>query len=66
MTGQHTVDDIIFTLPTSPSGKWDQLTANEQAWIEFIRIISCGSDPKVTPSRMRALREALDVGQRGG
>jgi hypothetical protein len=62
MTGQHTVDEIIFTLPTSPSGKWDQLTANEQAWIEFIRVISGGRDPRITPSRVRALRALLDAG----
>ncbi|WP_281354801.1 hypothetical protein [Rhodovulum strictum] len=37
-----------------------------RVWIEFIRIISCGSDPKVTPARMRALREALDVGRGDG
>jgi hypothetical protein len=62
MTGQHTVDDIIFTLPTSPSGKWDQLTVNEQAWIEFIRVISGGRDPSITPTRVRALRALLDAG----
>ena len=44
-----------------PMGPWDQLTRNEQAWIEFIRIISCGSDPVITPARVRALRELLDA-----
>ncbi|SUZ32416.1 hypothetical protein ROE7235_02174 [Roseibaca ekhonensis] len=53
-------DAYIFTLPTAPSGSWEQLTRNEQAWIEFIRIISCGSDPSITPARVRALRELLD------
>jgi hypothetical protein len=53
-------DDPIFTLPTAPAGPWDHLTANEQAWIEFIRVISCGSDPKVTPARVRSLLELLD------
>ena len=37
--------DSVFTLPTAPAGPWDQLTPNEQAWVEFIRVISCGSDP---------------------
>ena len=59
-------DDGIFTLPTAPAGPWDQLTKNEKAWIEFIRIISCGSDPKVTPERVRALRELLDAGRGAG
>lgn len=55
-------DDTVFTVPMGPVGPWDQLSANEKAWIEFIRVISCGSDPKVTPSRVRALRELLDMG----
>ena len=55
------MSDDIFMLPTSPSGRWDQLTRNEQAWIEFIRVISCGSDPNITPARVRALRELLDA-----
>lgn len=61
MTG-HDMDEIIFTLPTAPAGPWNQLTPNEQAWIEFIRVISCGSDPKITPARIRALRALLDTG----
>ena len=55
------MSDDIFVLPMGPAGPWDQLTKNEQAWIEFIRIISCGSDPKITPARVRALRELLDA-----
>ena len=54
--------DTVFTPPTAPAGQWDQLSANEKAWIEFIRVISCGSDPKVTPARVRALSELLDAG----
>ena len=54
-------DDMIFTLPTAPAGPWDQLTMNEQTWIEFIRVISNGSDPSVTPNRVRALRVLLDT-----
>lgn len=55
-------DYTVFTVPTAPAERWDQLTANEKAWIEFIRVISCGSDPKVTPARIRSLRELLDAG----
>ena len=55
-------DDVIFTVPTGPVGPWDQLSKNEKAWIEFIRVISCGSDPKITPARVRALTELLDAG----
>jgi len=55
-------DGGLFTLPTAPSGKWDELTSNEQAWIEFIRVISCGSDPKITPKRVDALMALLDAG----
>ena len=55
-------DEGIYTVPTPPAGPWDQPTENEIAWIEFIRVISCGSDPKITPSRVRALRALLDVG----
>lgn len=55
-------DDTIFTLPTAPSGVWESLTENERGWIEFIRIISCGSDPKITPTRASALTWLLDAG----
>ena len=55
-------DDTVFTLPTAPAGPWDQLTMNEQTWIEFIRVISGGRDPKITPNRVRALRQLLDAG----
>ena len=55
-------DGGVFTLPTAPSGKWDALTSNEQAWIEFIRVISCGSNPKVTLKRVTALMALLDAG----
>ncbi len=58
--------DSIFVLPASPAGAWDQLTPNEKAWIEFIRIISCASDPKPTPARIRALRDLLDAGRTAG
>lgn len=56
-------DAPIFTLPTAPrAGPWDHLTRNEQTWIEFIRVISGGRDPKITPKRVRALRQLLDAG----
>lgn len=48
--------------PRSPTGTWEELSENEKAWIEFIRVISGGRDPKVTPARVRALRELLDAG----
>lgn len=51
-----------FTLPTSPTGAWDQLSENEKAWIEFIRVISAGSDPRPTPDRISNLRDLLDAG----
>ncbi|WP_444464432.1 hypothetical protein [Rhodobacter capsulatus] len=52
----------LFMVPTGPLGPWDQLSENEKAWIEFIRVISGGRDPKVTPARVRTLRELLDAG----
>ena len=55
-------DDTVFVLPTAPAGAWDQLTKNEKAWIEFNRVISCGRDPRMTPDRVRALRQLLDTG----
>lgn len=55
-------DTPIFMLPTAPAaGPWDHLTKNEQTWIEFIRVISSGSNPRVTPNRVRALRLLLDT-----
>ena len=51
-----------FMLPTSPMGSWDQLSENEKTWIEFIRVISAGRDPRITPERVRKLRELLDAG----
>lgn len=57
---------MMCTISSEPVGPWDQLSENERGWIEFIRIISCGSDPTVTPSRVRALRELLDAGRGGG
>lgn len=55
-------DDIRFTAPLTPAGPWNQLTRNEQAWTTFIRIISGGRDPRITPERVRALRELPDAG----
>ena len=64
-TTSNAPPDRSITLPRAPSGAWEELTPNERAWVEFIRIISCGSDPRVTPARMRALREAPDIGREG-
>jgi hypothetical protein len=49
-----------FMLPTSPTGTWEDFSENEKTWIEFIRVISGGRDPKISPNRIRALRELLD------
>ncbi|OYU19692.1 MAG: hypothetical protein CFE34_03900 [Rhodobacteraceae bacterium PARR1] len=56
----------IFIVPTAPSGTWEDLTPNERAWIEFIRVISNGSDPRITPTRVRAARGAPDAGRGDG
>ena len=32
------------------------ITANERAWIEFIRLISCDTDPRVTLAGVQGLR----------
>ena len=34
----------------------DDLTDNERAWIEFLRLISKGSDPGLTLRRVQLLR----------
>ena len=52
----------LFTIPMAPAGPWDQLTENEKAWIEFVRVISNGRDPGITVKRVQALRELLDAG----
>jgi hypothetical protein len=55
-------DAPSFRLPTAPvAGPWDHLTEDEKTWIEFIRIISNGSNPPATPARVRALRLLLDT-----
>ena len=55
-------DGPSFRLHTAPeAGPWDHLTKNEQTWIEFIRVISNGSNPAVTPARVRALRLLFDT-----
>jgi hypothetical protein len=56
------MNDGHFILPTSPMGPWGQLSDNEKIWIEFIRVISGGRDPRITPERVRKLRELLDPG----
>ena len=61
MTGEG-----LFVAPTAPSGDWETLTPREKEWVAFIRVISCASDPAPTPERIRALRELLDAGPRGG
>ena len=56
------MNDGPFMLPTSPVGPWDKLSENEKTWIEFIRVISGGRDPRITTERVRRLRELLDEG----
>ena len=56
------MNEGFFTVPQSPTGEWHQLSENEKGWIEFIRIISGGRDPRITPERVRKLREILDAG----
>ncbi|MFO1202544.1 MAG: hypothetical protein U1E58_07880 [Tabrizicola sp.] len=54
--------ETIFPLPTAPAvGPWDQLTLHGRTWIEFIRVISNGFDPRIIPDRVRALRLLLDT-----
>ena len=55
------MSEHLFALPVSPAGPWDQLTKNEKAWIELIRVISGGRNPKLTLARVIALRELLDA-----
>ena len=50
----------LFSIPLAPVGPWDQLSSNEKAWVEFIRVISGGSDPRPTTARIRALANLLD------
>lgn len=54
------MSEPMITVPTAPTDMWEHLTRNEQAWIEFIRTISAGRDPKPTPRRVRALADLLD------
>ena len=54
--------DSMFTTPRHPLERWEELTQNEMAWIEFIRVISNGRDPSITLKRVQVLRELLDAG----
>jgi hypothetical protein len=53
------MSDLQFAPPKSPLGSWDQLSKNEKAWIEMIRVISNGTNPKLTLDRLRALTDLL-------
>ncbi|MBL4930049.1 hypothetical protein JI744_18275 [Tabrizicola sp. KVB23] len=55
-----------LVVPAGPAGPWHQLTENEKAWIEMIRVISGGRDPRITLSRVEALTKLLDAGWGGG
>lgn len=37
----------------------DNLTPNEQAWLEFLRLITCDAVPPITLSAVQALRLAV-------
>ncbi|WP_168184219.1 hypothetical protein [Thioclava sp. F42-5] len=52
----------IFMVPTAPAGNWTDLSENEKVWIEFIRVISGGTDPKLTSTRLQALKDLIDAG----
>lgn len=52
--------DSVFAAPRSPRGSWNDLSQNEQAWVEFLRVISGGSDPAITLQRVQRLRQLLD------
>lgn len=54
------MSEHMITVPTAPTDMWEHLTRNEQAWVEFIRTISAGRDPKPTPRCVRVLTDLLD------
>lgn len=56
------MSDGKFIVPTGPLEKWDELSQNEKAWIEMIRVISNGTDPAITVERVQDLRALLDKG----
>ena len=56
------MNEPLFIAPTAPAGPWNQLTKNEKAWIEMIRVISAGRDPGLTLQRVQALTELLSEG----
>jgi hypothetical protein len=53
------MSEPIFTVPLSPLPCWEDLTLNEQGWIEFIRVVADGKDPKINLERVRALQAAI-------
>ena len=46
-------DNTVFALPNGPSGTVGPPEEEEGNWIELIRVIFNGSDPKVTPKWVR-------------
>lgn len=54
------MSDTPFTTLRHLVPNWAHLTDNEKGWIEFIRIISYGRDPRITPDHVRALGKMLD------
>lgn len=59
MTGE------VFSVPTAPNGPWEQISSNERTWIEFIRVISCGSDPRLSVEMVRKLTDLLAPAEEG-
>jgi hypothetical protein len=49
-----------------PRADGGDLTANELAWVDFLRLISDGSDPGLTLRRVQLLRRVLRRRGRGG
>lgn len=45
--------------PFPPSDAPLRFSSNERAWIEFLRLLSCGTDPAPTLKAIQALRQAL-------
>lgn len=54
------MSETPFTTPRHMVHNWEHLTDNEKGWIEFIRIISYGRDPRITPDHVRTLGKMLD------
>ena len=52
--------DSPFITPRHPLERWEDLSENEKDWIEYIRVISAGRDPKISLERIGALQQVID------